>query len=71
MMTSFRVEPENEAFVKELTRERGLARVLNFLLSEYRQSKGWKPPEQRIHELEEALKKKEQQYNALKDEVSK
>ena len=71
MMTSFRVEPENEAFVKELTKERSLARVLNFLVAEYRKNKGWKSPEERIHELEEALKKKEQQYNALKEEVSK
>lgn len=58
MMTSFRVEIENEAFIKELTKERGLACILNFLILEYRENKGWKPPEQRIHELEETLKKK-------------
>lgn len=71
MMTSFRVEIENEVFVRVLTKERSLARILNFLIAEYRENKGWKTPEERIHELEEALKKKEQQYNALKDEVSK
>ena len=70
MMTSFRVEIENEVFVREMSKERGLARVLNFLISEYRENKGWKPPEMKIRELEEALKKKEQQYNALKKEVS-
>lgn len=70
MMTSFRVEIENEAFVKELTRDRSLARILNFLISEYRENKGWKPPDQRIRELEEQLKKKEIQYEALKKEVS-
>ena len=71
MMTSFRVEIENEVFVRELTKERSLSRVLNFLLGEYRENKGWKTPEERIHELEEALKKKQEQYEALKDEVSK
>ena len=70
MMTSFRVEIENEAFVKELTKERGLARVLNFLIAEYRENKGWKSPDQRIRELEENLKKKEMQYEALKQEMS-
>ncbi|MEM0134681.1 MAG: hypothetical protein QXU18_05555, partial [Thermoplasmatales archaeon] len=69
MMTAFRVDPENESFVKELTRERSLAHILNFLISEYKENKGWKPPEERIAELEQALKKKEQQYEALKKEV--
>lgn len=71
MITSFRVEIENEAFVREMSKERGLARVLNFLIAEYRENKGWKPPEMKIKELQEALKKKEMQYEALKDEVSK
>ena len=73
MITGFHVEPENDSFVRELTRDRSLSRILNFLLKEYRESKGWKPPEERINELEQALKKKEAQYEALKheQEVSK
>jgi hypothetical protein len=70
MISGFHVEPENESFVKELTRERSLSHILNFLLKEYRESKGWKPPEQRIAELEEILKKKDTQYEALKKEMS-
>ncbi|MEM0135063.1 MAG: hypothetical protein QXU18_07555 [Thermoplasmatales archaeon] len=57
MMTAFRVEPENEAFVKELTGERSLSHILNFLISEYKENKDWKPPEERIAELEQAFKK--------------
>ena len=70
MISGFHVELENEAFVRELTKERSLSRVLNFLISEYKENKGWKPPEEHIRELEEALKKKQEQYEALKQEVS-
>jgi len=71
MISGFHVDPENESFIRELTRERSLSRILNFLISEYKENKGWKPPEERIRELEEALRKKQEQYEALKKEVSK
>ncbi len=40
-ITTFHIEPENVEFVEELTKHKELSRVLNFLISQYKENKGY------------------------------
>ena len=68
--TSFKVDADNIAIVEDLTHTRELSKILNYLLKQYKADKGYISSEKRIAELESRVKAKEQQYEALKHEVS-
>ena len=67
--TSFKVDEDNVGIVADLTHTRELSKILNHLLRQYRNDKGYLSVEQRMKELEAKVKSKEQQYEALKHEV--
>lgn len=70
-ITTFHIEPENVEFVQELTNHKELSRVLNFLILQYKENKGYVDPHTKIEQLTAQLKKKEEQFNALQREASK
>lgn len=68
--TTIHIEFDNVEFVEELTRHKELSRIVNFLLRSYKEDKGYVDSTTKIRQLETQLKKKEEQFNALKKEVS-
>jgi hypothetical protein len=64
-ITTFHIEPENVEFVEELTKHKDLSRVLNFLISQYKENKGYVDPHTKIEQLERQLKSKTEQYEAM------
>jgi hypothetical protein len=65
--TSFKVDEDNIILVRDLTHTRELSKILNYLLRQYQSDKG--SSEKRIADLEARIKAKEQQYEALKNEI--
>ena len=65
--TSFKVDMNNIAIVEELSHTRELSKILNYLLEQYKNKQTYM---QKINELETRIKAKEQQYEALKREIS-
>lgn len=70
-ITTFHIEPENVEFVEELTKHKELSRVLNFLIKQYKEDKGYIDPHTKIEQLEVQLRKKQEQYELLQKEMSK
>jgi hypothetical protein len=68
--TSFKVDADNISLVEDLTKTRELSKILNYLLRQYKADRGYISSEKRIVELETRIKAKEQQYEALKQEIS-
>ncbi len=68
--TSFKVEADNIPIVEDLTHTRELSKIINYLLRQYKADKGYISTEKRIAELEAKIKAKDQQYEALKREIS-
>lgn len=68
--TSFSVDADNIGIVQDLSKTRELSKILNFLLRQYQADKGYISVEKKVAELEAKVKAKDQQYEALKDEVS-
>lgn len=68
--TSFKVDMDNIAIVEDLTHTRELSKIINYLLQQYKADKGYISTEKRIAELEAKIKAKDQQYEALKREIS-
>lgn len=68
--TSFKVDSDNIDLVSELSRNRELSRILNFLLRSYKEDKGFVDSRTKIDQLERKLKNKDEQYEALKKEIS-
>jgi hypothetical protein len=67
--TSFKVDEDNIAIVQDLSKTRELSKILNHLLREYQTTKGYISVEKKVAELEARIKAKEQQYEALKNEI--
>lgn len=68
--TTIHIEYDNVEFVEELTKHKELSRIVNFLLRSYKEDKGYVDSTTKIRQLETQLKKKEEQFIALKNEVS-
>ncbi|MEM0142815.1 MAG: hypothetical protein QXL94_02505 [Candidatus Parvarchaeum sp.] len=68
--TSFKVDEDNIQLVQDLSRTRELSKILNHLLREYQTTKGYISTEKKVAELEQTLKKKSEQYEALKSKIS-
>ena len=68
--TSFKVDSDNIDLVSELSRNRELSRILNFLLRSYKEDKGFVDSRTKIDQLERKRKNKDEQYEALKKEIS-
>ena len=68
--TSFKIDSDNLELVSELSKSRELSKILNFLLREYAKDKGFTSSFNKIQALENKLAKKDEQYEALKKEVS-
>ncbi|SJK84752.1 hypothetical protein [Cuniculiplasma divulgatum] len=69
--TSFKVDENNIGIVQDLTRTRELSKILNYLLQRYQQDKGYISAETQIANLEAQVKAKDEQYQALKQEIAK
>lgn len=67
--TSFKVDGDNIAIVEDLTKTRELSKIINHLLRQYRDGNSIASKE-RIQQLEALLKAKDEQYEALKREIS-
>ncbi|WP_287950761.1 hypothetical protein [Acidiplasma sp.] len=68
--TTIHIENDNLEFVQELTKNKELSRIVNFLLRSYKEDRGYMDSAKKVALLEEQLKKKEEQYNALKREMN-
>jgi hypothetical protein len=69
--TTFHVDSDNIELVAELSKNRELSKILNYLLRSYRQDKGYINSADKIRELEATIEKKQKQYDALKQEITK
>ena len=69
--SSFHIDSDNIELVSDLSKDRELSKILNFLLREYAKDKGFTSSQNKIQELEALIDKKDKQYEALKKEVVK
>jgi hypothetical protein len=67
--TSFKVDEDNIALVQDLTKTRELSKIINHLLRQYRDGNSIASRE-RIQQLEASLRAKNEQYEALKQEIA-